>query len=655
MGTKICSLCMVRLKPDGFSKHLVRLADLEGNIFVPIRMDEEGINRHIIHYGPEFDLPEKYIGLFIWEPFYDDKWKQDVKLLGKPWMEVIDKTAIPPQQLMEELERGIEWCDDSHDLFLLFEKDLAIHWPQKQMRLIDGKYTYSTDTKALYVYKLNESYIQSCSNNIQSDDRKYYATFELGDIYKKLWIFSSEKLISTIISNHIKTFIGLTKRDRQNIRKFLDNIDDPTIVDEISKELDCEIHIAEQYYNKYLSRINTMLSVEDGDGALFQNLIDNDSELSKKMLQAVEINWKLTNQDFILEFEKLKREIQSKKNELFILEEKISQGHQTINGLKTLDLSIKEKINERIISARADMGTLLSDYSWLIPANMPTTAGKTDFFISSKSKYNDHVEETESLELAQYNLKNNLAEAGVLEEKLITELAQFLIAAYCNKINLLIAGVGGIDIAFSLSAAICCSEPAILNLHKDISQKDILNVICTCQSDIIVIPNALSAELFDQTITSIDFFPQKMFIFLTPFTDYLMVEPRGLYQYMIPFFTDYYVSVPATRDYTYESSRQIVTDFSLPKKEVIKAKAEILSISSTLALSPRQETAIASIRAALGYIFRDANLDQICFRTMYMPLAISMGKADALSEVKNSLSLDSDTVEKLTAYLERRV
>jgi len=440
------------------------------------------------------------------------------------------------------------------------------------------------------------------------------------------------------------------------VRKVLGDIDNTTIMHEISHEFGCDFEQAQQYYDKYIQSVEAMLAIEAWDGALFQSMIDNDSELSRRMLTSVEEHWKTKNSEAISKFDQLWHDIESLKTVLIKQREEIFQNEKSINDLKNLELSIRGNIKVRLDEARSDMGALISDYSWLLQTNKDANYIRQPFLVEPTTMHENQNEETETLELAKYNLISNLSEAGVISDELSTELAQFLITAYCNRVNLLIAGVGGLDITMALSAAICCAEPIILNPSYSVLQQDVYDSIAGCDAQILVIPNALETESFDRMVSITEQFPKKMFIFLTPFSQSLAMEPRGLYQYMLPLFTDIYISGVANRDYIYENAEQAIKKFSISQKEVKKARAEIARISSAIFLEKRQETIVSTIKASLEQIFKDVNSDQVCFRALWMPIAICLSKAEELlDEIRTGMPLEEAAIKELEKYIERKL
>ena len=665
----IDSLCMVLLKTDGYTKQLIRLADLDNGVFVPIRRDEEGIARNILHYPPISDLPDKTVAVFSWEPFYEDGWKQDVRLLSNNWIEVIEQPDNELLQLIEEIKAGVSWSNGTHDLLIPFSEGedhkLVLYWPQKQMRFIsgDGKLACKADVISLYIYKILKQDISECSNERCPDDRrKYYSQLSMSDqkAVDKVFLFTPHEVISTIFIKHIRSFSGLTNRERQAVRRVLNEIENASILHEISLEFECGLEKSQQYYDEYIEKVQETISEDKWDGKLFQNLIDGNSALSERMLVAVESDWKQKNKQTVEQMAQLEKDISSHKTVLAELDRKISINKKTMKQLELLEQAIHEKIRTQLGNARADISTLLTEYAFLLPTgkNMrsnPAISDDNNFLVTSPL-HGGQIEEAENLEAAKYNLTTNLGEAGISDTKVATELAQFLISAYCNKINLLVAGSGGFDIATALSAALCNRKPAQLNLSLDISMADAYNILAESEEQIIIVPNALGSKKFEHVLSLTDSLPQKMFIFLSPFSQTLTIEPRGLYQYMLPIFTELYIAGYASRDFIFESAQQAISTFSIGVKDIAKAKSELSAISSALLLERNHEFRVANIKAGLDKYFRDINSHQVCFRALWIPLSVCFGRInELLDEVKGYTTIEQETLEELEMQIERGI
>ncbi|MGI6788447.1 MAG: hypothetical protein ACOX4X_02940 [Aminobacterium colombiense] len=665
---KIDSLCMVLLKEDGSTKQLYRLADLENGAWGPIKRDEEGIDREILYYSPSFNLPDKTIAVFSWEPFYDNGYKQNIIISNYNWVEVIYKTDYELSQIIEEIRAGVAWANRTHDLLVIFDEAgayyLALFWPQKEMELMQTTNVLKSKstTKYLNIFKIDKRHINSCAENTHfNDNRYYYSQLKLLDneAINKKFFFSPEKIINDIVYQHIKKFSNLSRKKCSKIKDVLNNVGEASILDGISSEFGCDLDEAKQYYEKYIDVVQKVISVNEGNGALFQNLIENNSVLSERFISEVEANWRKKKQKTVEELNQLKERILHQENILVEQDKKITEKENLIKELEQIEQETCEKIRSRLGKARSEVSTLLEEYAFLLPTENKTlhsdvVSNDISFLVASKLSQ-EQANEEEGFDDIQYDLAINLGEAGVSDNSIATELAQFLISAYYNRVNLLLAGIGGLDIVLALNAVFCNSAvPAYLNLSVNISMAEACNFLKESNDQIIVIPNALNSKNLDKVLLLTELFPKKMFIFLSPFSQSLTIEPDELYQYMLPLFTEFYISKSATKDYIWGSAQQVACKFSINAKNIAKARSEILNYTSILLLREKQKNQIARIKAGIDQCFRKSDSLNACLRALFIPLSLCLGCAeDLLNHVKGDVAVEETLANELEIQIER--
>lgn len=665
---KIDSLCMVLLKEDGSTKQLYRLADLENGVWGPIKRDEEGIDRKILYYSPSLNLPDKTIAFFSWEPFYDNGHKQNIIAFNYNWIEVIYKTDYDLSQIIEEIRAGVAWTNGTHDLLVIFDEDgdyyLALSWPQKEMERIQGSNILKSkpNVKYLNIFKIDKRHVNSCAESTHfNDNRYYYSQLKLLDneAIDKKFFFSPEKIINDIVCQHIKKFSNLSRKKRNKIKDVLRNVDSASILHDISNELDCDLDEAKQYYEEYIDVVQKIISVNEGNGALFQNLIENNSALSERFISEVEADWRKKKQKTVEELSQLKENILHQENVLVEQDKKITEKENLIKELEQIEQETCEKIRSRLEKARSEISTFLTEYAFLLPTEnialqSNVVSNGACFFVASKSSQ-EQVDEAEEFDFVQYDLATNLGEAGLSDNSIATELAQFLISAYCNRVNLLLAGIGGLDIAMALNAVFCNSAvPAYLNLSVNISMAEACSLLKESSDQIIVIPNALNSKNLDKVLLLTELFPKKMFIFLSPFFQSLTIEPHELYQYMLPLFTEFYISKSATKKYILGSAQQVACEFSINAKNIAKARSEILNYTSVLLLGEKQKNQIARIKAGLDQYFRKSDSLKACFRALFIPLSLCLGRAeDLLNHVKGDVAVGEILANELEIQIRR--
>ena len=144
-------------------------------------------------------------------------------------------------------------------------------------------------------------------------------------------------------------------------------------------------------------------------------------------------------------------------------------------------------------------------------------------------------------------LKSNLKRSGV-SEHYAEGLAKYLIAAYMHKQPLILVGPNSLDIIEAFAAAVCHQTYACLTCDDNYSAQ-IHNLLGAHQERLVVLNNLISSAYIghlEEILSHKDLF----FIATHPYKEDLQVEPKRLYGFMLPIFTEFLVSESASGIYT---------------------------------------------------------------------------------------------------------
>lgn len=161
-------------------------------------------------------------------------------------------------------------------------------------------------------------------------------------------------------------------------------------------------------------------------------------------------------------------------------------------------------------------------------------------------------------------LKSNLKRSGV-SEHYAEGLAKYLIAAYMHKQPLILVGPNSLDIIEAFAAAVCHQTYACLTCDDNYSAQ-IHNLLGAHQERLVVLNNLISSAYIghlEEILSHKDLF----FIAIHPYKEDLQVEPKSLYGFMLPIFTEFLVSESASGMYTGISMTNEASLFKLSKLE----------------------------------------------------------------------------------------
>ena len=252
----------------------------------------------------------------------------------------------------------------------------------------------------------------------------------------------------------------------------------------------------------------------------------------------------------------------------------------------------------------------------------------------------EHEDWEEALEI----LDNNLYLAGVFNEH-AKSLGAFLYAAYLNKVPVLLCGPNGADIADGFSAALCGEEAGTLSLKKGFEVEDMKEALSSFTS-VVKVEHALDGLLtgrIPELLRSSD----RFFIFLHPFAEDIQMEPKGLWSYVLPLFTETFVERLPERGY---ESGKPGEDF-LEYGSGGRSKSALLKLKR-LHMTPLVHGRMQQIAQDISQMLMEDTMDA-SFLYCTMPYAFASMQAEkVLEEVKESEVLQGKISKKALSEAE---
>lgn len=239
-----------------------------------------------------------------------------------------------------------------------------------------------------------------------------------------------------------------------------------------------------------------------------------------------------------------------------------------------------------------------------------------------------------------------LIEAGVAEKHIIG-LSAFLCAAYIEKQPILLVGPNAIDIAQAFSAAIAGHKYGMLYCEGNYSNQTIAEIGADGE-DIVIIINLLSSGWMNrlpEILSRNDIF----YIATHPYTEDIQVEPKSLYGFMLPLFSEFFVDKKATGKYY---GGYFADDFK--PYSTSKSLHNELRILSKFALSPLVRSRIGSLVATMHDIHSATTADEeflfAIFPIAYASLAISE-LTEAVNDPKKGITISANLKRDLQYIL----
>ena len=674
---EIISLCGVTTDYGG-QKRLVRCADLNHNGQYSIFRKDDNISDDFTNWykishrdGPSHD---GFYGTWIWHSIPNDKDPSKNYILSRYNTEInpieifILTEAKNLDDLINLLKEGIE-CQP-HGRRVMFSiyaskgKYMGILCTPKELNTVEGKTTISEDCIVVPVYEFVSNDIMRLDNGLS-----FYRNAFAGHPSKLYHLKSPLEIVKNIVFsslswNAYKTR-EVTRAEYRTFKDFIGAIPVDDITRKIGTACRCSTPAAKELLDEFLNIVWKYVDGDSLEDEVVHSAISANIELQEKAKALIRKDWETENESLLIE---TREKLDSLRAELKSATEDLSKAQEALNKTKAEDerlagiIAEKEKlaadvekaIAVRIQKARENAADFIASMAFVSGQQMQVgcTESPAKIEVSSKSDIDTYCIYPEYDNLDDLEVHRSwvdvidtavfeLAEAGVTEQYR-RGLAAFLCAAYINKQPLLLVGPNAIDIIQAFSAAVTAHKHGILCCEGDYAHQAVEKIGADGES-IVIVNNFLTSgwiNRFPEILYKKDIF----YVFTHPYAEDIQVEPKSLYGFMLPLFTEFLVDKKATGKYF---GGYFSDDFK-PYPAEKDARKE-LSILSKFALSSFVRSKINSLAATMHGIYPDATADDdflFCvFPIAYASMAVNELAeeiADSQKDIAISASLKRD-------------
>lgn len=659
---EIVSLCSVITIYNG-EKRLVRHADLnyEGQYCIFHR--SEDASAHFTNWDKIFhkDGPsdDGFYGIWNWSGVPNNKDSSRYYILSQYNMnlDAIEIVAISDASsldgLIERLKNGIECQPHSRRImFAIYTSNgqyIGILCSIKDLNTINGKTAFVEDCIEVPVYGFAYGDILRLDNGLSfyknafaGIPRKLYQLKSPLDVVKRI-VFSSISWTS-----YKTRGVTLTRAEHRAFKDFLGAIPVDDITCKIEAACRCSNFAAKELLKEFL---NVVWKYVDGDSledGIILSAISASTELEKKTKMLIRTDWEAENRSLLAE---ARKELDSLEAQLGIATTKLSEVQEAIKKTeleeKQLADSIAEKkkmakdveiaVAEKIQKARENAADFMANMAFV--SGQPMQAAGTATYATGDilpkpvltsyhriSAYEDltKLEPNHTWADVMNTVDWEFEEAGVMRQY-SRGLSAFLCAAYIEKQPILLVGPNAIDIVQAFSAAIMGHKQGVLCCEGSYSNETIKEI--GADGENIVIINNLFTSGWMNRLPEI--FSQKdiFFVITHPYAEDIQVEPKSLYGYVLPLFTEFFVDKKASGRY---NGGYFADDFETYSAS--KGVHKELRVLSKFALSSLVRNRINSLVATMRDIYSDMTLDDE-FLFAIFPIAYATLEIKELIEI----------------------
>jgi len=660
------SLCQVYFYDIG-KYWLYRMADvIDGELCEPVkslRYEKNYENRETIYRG-DGPSEEGTIGIWDWTEYELNKIHTRYAVELKPVRVITHKFAKSIDDIISELKLGnistnsyicgnVLFCYKTHSGktagVLCSEKDFSIN--NNRAKLLDN-------VLCLPFYEVSEADLF-----IFDDQLQFIKKLEIPSPEKYIIVGNVEEKIKDLVLARFswplfKENIGATKSEWRICKELLQKIFENNIYQEVASSLNCSLAMAEQAVDDFIIKANRNIDAGDVDKEVLAKLVMNHSQLNALCEEAAASAWM---ENHSKEVDAANSALESVKNETAEafrqknkldeetkhLQEKLDQLTSDVERYEALGEDTLAAVRNKIAVAQKDMAGFISDLSVFLPQKEPAAPieNKTSLlnYCSSATQCFDEEEiETHDTWEDEFNtFLCNLGESFGVDIELRALTASFLYAAHITKTPLLIAGPGGSLLAEAMSMSFYSQSAGVLTFGQEYSfgAVDLLN---KQKENIIVVEGMFGKGWSDNYPNELLNLSKKYMFWTHPYAEDLVMEPKGLYNYMYPVFSESFVE---NLSYIIPIPGKRTGDFDACK--TVKAAPLRIAALRKLGLSKffmnRMELLLTNAKHILDDETKDKDLE-ILFGLL--PLCILTGKRDLLEEVLDKEQGLSSAVKK---------
>ena len=671
------SLCYITKDHEG-RIWLSRLADVEDGIlhtpFKSERTDNYFENRDELYRR---DGPTAIGTIGVWEwtaipnrnnPATDYVESYYVKDYAPVRVVVLGAKSL--NEVVEQLQNGTAHTQDYLcDTFFCYEP----RWEQ-----LIGVLCRSSEFKISDQYaKLSETIYSLPSYTISSEDiynwedcnLRFLKTLQVGEPSGYVLVGNTDKAIRTLILERFTwplfKSIGATKADWRNSKIVLEKICGESLYESVVQKLKCTPDQAKQAVDDFVDRANTLLETGDIDADILAQIAIHHDGLRELCEKAVSEKW---HDSHAAEIAKAEAEVSEMEDTISIAKKQYSellgeittkQGERDrllaeIDQYESIGKETQVAVRQKIADAQKDIAGFIADISVVLPQSNATLPSGNHTALWQYNSATDGRYSDEDIELAEswhneYNaIHQNLSHALSIESDFCSMLTAFLYAIHINNVPILIAGPGGQDIAEVLSVSMYANGAGQLTLGNE-CDLSMAERISESADSIVSVQNMFGkgwTDALPQKFTRL----KKQIIWTHPYVEDLLIEPKGLYNYMFPMLSECFIGYLPTLEMTPGARAEKFQPYISKGKRSFRTSA-----FKRLGLSKLLLGQLTRVLSDAKFILDDPNKEkdlELLFGVL--PLCVLTGRLDILEDVIESENGISNSVKAEAArYIEK--
>lgn len=558
------SLCEVFTDYNG-KVWLKRLADIEKNRIIPFECDEFKPrlfgNRNKLYHknGP---VSSGTIGIWAWnatenwnDPSTDyivTSFSYDILAIQIIEIQGIHNTV----DIINSIKNGIKIAASSTNFLFAMKNSengyKGVLCSTKNSVIENGILKLKNECYSIDEYSFNED------DTIELDGKMFYKYLKLKGIPKTIKLYDPIKIVTDIVLKRASWNVikqkGVSKNTWKICRDYITELPQDDLYKEICDACKCSESEAKQYVTLLIENAETYINNDNVENDIIASIIPKHPELIEKCKELINYDWEAENEERIAAANEklltLEKDISDKQNELDSVKKKHDQLSSELSTISNriadkekLASDVDERIRNKIDDAKKNAAEFISQMAFVAPINSKASILTKSCYSSGSLLVSEGIEEYDNINSLHALISEELQNAGV-SSKFRDSLAAYMYSAYLTHTPVLLAGPCGKSIANAFSAAINARLAGVFNCSNTY-ESNALTEVMDSDDKVIIIENPFSSEWVYSIMELINV-PDKFFILVTPFIEDLAIEPKGLLNYVLPFFTELFVDSEPT-------------------------------------------------------------------------------------------------------------
>lgn len=510
--------------------------------------------------------------------------------------------------------------------------------------------------------------------------RRVYNRLNISESQKTIPLLPLEETVKLLFFERLTWPVfkaeGISKNDSRKVIELLKSIPKDTMIVRLAATYDLSVEEAQERIDSFLHTVEQHITVEDVDSGLIVKMLKSHSGLKESCDRIAYQKWLEEHQADIAAAQEKVNEIRKKgdeeqkaaeqrlsavkdsivkaeKERIMITsrieeaEGRLDELQAEINKYEKLGNDTVEAVRKKIADSQQDIAGFIADLSMFLPqagnrVSSVDIAGWR-YIRSEREELADDVEITKNWKDEINLLLQNLSYSLGVNTELCEMLSAVLYSAFINHCPLLIIGPGGEEVASCLSFSVLGNDSGKLIIGEGIDY-DISENIINYDEKVVAIRNMFGKGWNDE-LPQILGRSDKQIIWTHPYVEDMLLEPKGLYNYMLPLLSETFVEAIASVDYLSGKRADGFEVYSAKRKTPI-----IIGAIKQLGISKYLLNRVESVLSDAKEIMDNTNYDkdlEIMFGLL--PLAVLAEKTDVLKDTIDNESGISGFVKEIAS------